>query len=65
MQATQEGALLITIPEAGARLGVGRSTVYELIQAGEIETVHIGRAVRVPMASLRRYVDRLTETVIA
>jgi excisionase family DNA binding protein len=40
--------LLLTIPQAAQRLGVGRTTVYELTNAGELEVVHIGRCARIP-----------------
>jgi excisionase family DNA binding protein len=51
--------LLLTIPEAGRLLGLGRSTMYELIGAGEVEVIHIGRAARIPVDSVERFVDRL------
>ncbi len=51
--------LLLTIPDAGRLLGVGRTTMYELIGAGEVEVVHIGRAARIPLESVERFVDRL------
>ncbi|WP_250280144.1 helix-turn-helix domain-containing protein [Frankia sp. Cppng1_Ct_nod] len=51
--------LLLTATEAAAVLGVGRSTVYELMAAGQIESVRIGRARRIPRAVLVAYVDRL------
>jgi len=35
--------LLLSVVEAARRLGIGRSFVYELIAAGQIETIHIGR----------------------
>ena len=38
--------LLLTIPQAAAVLAVGRTTVYELIGAGDLEAVHIGRSAR-------------------
>ena len=50
--------LLLTIPQAAAVLAVGRTTVYELIGAGDLEAVHIGRSVRVPVDALRVFVDR-------
>jgi len=50
--------LLLTIPQAAATLAVGRTTVYELIGAGDLEAVHIGRSARVPMAALKDYVER-------
>jgi excisionase family DNA binding protein len=54
--------LLLTIFETAALLSVGRTTVYELIAAGELETVHIGRAVRVPADALKGFVSRLRAT---
>jgi excisionase family DNA binding protein len=52
--------LLLRIPEAAARLGLGRSTVYELIQAGDLPVVRIGKAVRIPAARLMAFVERQT-----
>ena len=51
--------LLLPVPEAARRLNLGRSKFYELIAAGEIETVRIGRAVRVPVDALQDFVERL------
>jgi len=51
--------LLITVAEAGRMLGVGRTTAYELVRAGELDVVHIGRAARVPVESVHAYVERL------
>ncbi len=50
--------LLLTIPQAARVLAVGRTTLYELIAAGALETVHIGRSVRVPVAAIRSFVDQ-------
>ena len=51
--------LLLSIQEAGRALGIRRSKMYELIAAGELETVHIGRAVRVPVDAVEEFVARL------
>jgi excisionase family DNA binding protein len=48
--------LLLTVPEAAAVLSVGRTTLYELIGAGEISVVHIGRSCRVPAAAIHDFV---------
>ena len=53
--------LLLTVPQAAQVLAIGRSTAYELIAAGELEVVHIGRSVRVPVRALEEYVGRLRE----
>lgn len=53
--------LLLRIDEAAAELGISRSTFYELIARGEIATVRIGTARRVPFAELERHVAERTE----
>jgi excisionase family DNA binding protein len=58
---------LLRIPEAAAELSIGRSRLYELIAAGELQAVKIGeRGVRVPQSELDRFVaERLTNTSAA
>lgn len=50
---------LLSIPEACAGLGVGRSMLYEMISRGDVEIVRIGRRALVPVSSLDAYVERL------
>lgn len=52
-------AILLTPTEAATRLGVSRSTVYALMNAGQLVSVHIGRSRRIPLAALIAYVARL------
>lgn len=60
-QAVTEAAerLLLRIPEAQARLGVQRTTIYELVAAGELRIVKIGRAARIPVEDVQAYYERL------
>ncbi len=51
--------LLVSIDEAASIVGLGRSKLYELIRDGRIPVVHIGRAVRVPVAALHRFVGQM------
>ncbi len=53
-----EDALLVRVPTACELLAVGRTTLYQLIDRSEIETVHFGRAVRVTRRSIESYVER-------
>jgi excisionase family DNA binding protein len=50
---------LYTAAEAAEQLGVSRSTVYELLASGELESICIGRLRRVPHDALVAYVGRL------
>ena len=49
--------LLLKIPEVCIATGLGRSTVYQLLdQPNGLPTVRIGRAVRVPAEAVRQWV---------
>jgi excisionase family DNA binding protein len=54
-------SLLLTIPQAAAALAVNRSTVYLLLQHGELASVRLGRARRIPRAELGRWIAEHTE----
>lgn len=54
--------LLLRVSEAGERLGLSRSTIYELIGAGEIRVLKVGRATRIPVAELEAWVTRRCDT---
>jgi excisionase family DNA binding protein len=56
---TEPGRLLLTVVQAAEMLAIGRTTVYQLISAGDLEVVHIGRATRVPVAAVEDLVTRL------
>ena len=58
-----ENQLLVTPEEAARRLSVGRTTVYELMSTGELQSVNIGRCRRVPVSSLTLFVSSLIGTV--
>lgn len=53
--------LLHPIPDAAVVLGIGRSTLYELISAGQIKTVKIGRRTLIAQDELERYVRELAQ----
>ena len=52
--------LLVSPKEVIELTGFGRSTVYRAIRAGELPAVRLGRAVRVPTASLEKWIERQT-----
>ena len=53
-----ESALLLNVAEVAEALGIGRSTVYQLISVGELEVVKIGRSTRVPRDALDALIER-------
>ncbi len=52
-------SLLYEPEAAAAELSIGRSKLFELIAAGQIETVQIGRSRRIPREALEGYGRRL------
>jgi excisionase family DNA binding protein len=49
---------LLSVEDARAYVGVGRSTIYDLIRRKELASVRFGRLIRIPRASLERYLLR-------
>ena len=56
-EARQE-PMLFTVMEAAQRLRIGRSLMYELLAAGDIPSIRIGRLRRVLRVALDDYVAR-------
>jgi excisionase family DNA binding protein len=48
--------LLLTIPEAAQALGVSRSILHQLVLAGDVASVKIGRSRRIAVVALETYV---------
>lgn len=60
------GLLLVPIPGAQAKLGgLSRTTIYELINRGELVKVNIGRRGFITAKSIAAYVDRLSTAALA
>ena len=52
-----ENRLAISIDEAVTVSGLGRSSVYQLMNSGEIETAKIGKRRLVLVASLKKLIE--------
>jgi excisionase family DNA binding protein len=50
--------LLCTVTDAGEVLCLSRSKVYELINAGLLPAIHIGRSIRIRVSDLKDFVER-------
>lgn len=55
-----DGRRLLTIRGAADFLALSRGGIYNLLDAGALMSIHIGRARRIPLAELRRFVDERT-----
>ena len=55
--------LLNPIETACDRLGIGRTSIYALIKAGDLKLVKIGSKSLITEESILAYVDRLTTSV--
>ena len=53
--------MLLRVGEAGQRLNLGRSVMYELIRSGRLRSVKVGRLRLIPTAALTQFVEALEE----
>lgn len=51
--------LLVTVEEAARLLGIGRTTMFELIARGNIKSVRLGRRRLIARKNLESFVDEL------
>lgn len=51
--------ILLTVPEAAKRLGISQAYAYRLVAAGAIKSVRLAGAMRVPIAEIDAYIERL------
>lgn len=49
---------LVTAAEAAVLLGISRSHLYSLVMRGEIPSIKIGRARRIPVTAIERWIAR-------
>ena len=49
--------LLLTVPEAGRALAISRSKMYDLLNSGDLPSVHIGRSRRVRICDVEAFVN--------
>ena len=63
MDAVTDDGGLLTVQQAAKILHTSRKTIYELHAAGQLEMLKLGRATRIPEASLRKLVAELPRRV--
>ena len=57
MVTTTEPRATLTVEEAAAVLGIGRTLAFELARTGQIPTIRLGRRILVPRVALERMLD--------
>lgn len=53
--------LLLTVDEAAAALGLGRTLLYELLRRKVIASVKVGTARRIPLRALEAFIEELCD----
>jgi len=51
--------VMLTVEQAADAIGIGRTTMFALLKAGDVESVRIGRLRRVPAAAIDRFLECL------
>jgi excisionase family DNA binding protein len=52
---------LLTVEQVAELLKLGRITIYELIDAGELPSIKIGRCRRIPTSAIGAFIQRKLE----
>jgi excisionase family DNA binding protein len=53
----KEAPLVMSVPEAGEKLGLSREGAYDAAQRGDFPTIKIGRLIKVPTARFERWLN--------
>jgi excisionase family DNA binding protein len=51
--------ICVRVNDAARMIGVGRTKLYELIAAGEVEMIKLGKSTRITTTSLHELIKRL------
>lgn len=64
-RALRSSPLTVRVADAAGLLGVGKTKIYELISAREIEIIKLGRATLIISASIEAFIERQREPASA
>lgn len=65
MTNNEDRVFAMTINEACVALSLGRSSIYKLIDERKLKAIKLGRATRIPTASIRALVENTASVVEA
>ena len=58
MSTTEEPRRVMTVPEAGKKLGLGRNAAYAAAARGDIPVIRFGKSLRVPIVAFERLLEQ-------
>lgn len=50
--------VVMSVPELAKLLGIGRNAAYDMVSAGLIRSVRIGKTIRIPRTALIEFLER-------
>ncbi len=50
---------LLNVPEACERLRIGKTRLYQILNAGQIKAVRIGKRTLIPVVSIEEFINGL------
>ena len=63
---TEMDLVVLTVPEAGRKLGLGRNAAYSAARRGQLPIIKIGRQLRVPKLAFAKMLEQVaTPTDVA
>ena len=54
--------LLLTIHDLASLLRIGRNAAYQLVKDGDIQSIRIGRSIRIPRNALVQFVENTQQS---
>lgn len=54
--------MLLTVGEMASVLRIGRNAAYQLVKDGNIQSIHVGRSIRVPRNALSQFIERTQQS---
>ena len=49
-------AMLLTVEELGRETRLGRTKAYALVVSGEVQSIRVGRAIRIPRSAVLEWI---------
>ena len=54
--------LLLTVHDLASLLRIGRNVAYQLVKDGAIQSIRVGRSIRIPRNALIQFVDNTQQS---